>query len=76
MLGNLIVERMREIRESYNHTQEYLIETLHLHIDDYESGKSYPTLLSIAIFCEFYHLSLYEFFGPMGGVKIIHETIE
>ena len=56
---------MREIREQHNHTQEYLSNNTRLKIWDYESGQKFPSLESISKFCDFYKITLDEFFAPM-----------
>lgn len=56
---------MCEIREHHNHTQEYLANNTHLKIWDYERKQKFPSLESIAKFCEFYNLTLPEFFAGM-----------
>ena len=53
---------MREIREQHDHTQEYLSNNTHLKIWDYESEQKFPSLGSISKFCEFYDISLEDFF--------------
>ena len=56
---------MREIREQHDHTQEYLSNNTHLKIWDYESEQNFPSLGSISKFCEFYDISLEDFFAGM-----------
>ncbi|MCX4282265.1 helix-turn-helix transcriptional regulator [Alistipes muris] len=53
---------MREIREQHNHTQEYLIENTRLHISHYENQQKFPSLETLSLFCEYYNISLHEFF--------------
>lgn len=60
-----IAQRIKELREEHGHTQEYLIDKVHLSINSYEVGSKIPTLMSILKICEFYGVSLGEFFGPM-----------
>lgn len=62
ILRNLVAQRMREIREQHNHTQEYLINNTHLHIAHYESQEKFPSLETISIFCEFYKMTIKTFF--------------
>ena len=56
---------MKEIRELHNHMQEYLIENTHLHISHYENLQKFPSLETISLFCNFYKISLGDFFAPM-----------
>ena len=58
--------RMREIREQHGHTQEFLIENTHLHISHYENQQKFPSLETLSRFCQYYNISLDEFFAPMG----------
>ena len=60
-----VAQRIKELRKSHGHTQEYLIEHLHLSINSFETGSKIPTLMSIVKICKFYTLSLDEFFAPM-----------
>lgn len=54
---------MRKIREEHHHTQEYVINNTGLRLWHYEAGRNFPTLQSIAEFCQFYNISLEEFFA-------------
>ena len=49
-----IAQRIKELRNEHGHTQEYLIEQVHLSINSYEVGHKVPTLMSILKICEFY----------------------
>lgn len=60
-----LAARMKEVREEHNHTQEFLIEKIHLSINSYEVGSKIPTLMSILKFCTFYNISIDEFFAPL-----------
>lgn len=65
ILVSLISQRIREIRERHNHTQEYVSNNTRLNIWHYESQQQFPTLESITKFCKFYNISLKTFFGEM-----------
>lgn len=58
-------QRIKELRKEHNHTQEYLIENVRLSINSYEAGTKIPTLMSIFKICEFYDITLGEFFAPI-----------
>lgn len=60
-----IAQRIKDLRKEHGHTQEYLIEQVHLSINSYEVGQKVPTLMSILKICEFYEISLSEFFAPI-----------
>ncbi len=60
-----IAQRIKELRREHNHSQEYLIEKVHLSINSYETGAKIPTLMSILKICEFYNISLSDFFAPI-----------
>ncbi|MCM1295914.1 MAG: helix-turn-helix domain-containing protein [Muribaculaceae bacterium] len=38
---------------------------MHLSINSYETGAKIPTLMSILKICEFYNISLSDFFAPI-----------
>lgn len=54
-----------ELRDEYGHTQEFLIEKVHLDINRYEICDRIPTLMSLRKICEFYDVTLAEFFLSM-----------
>ena len=60
-----IGQRIKELRKEHNHSQEYLIEKVRLSINCYETGTKIPTLMSIYKICEFYKISISEFFAPI-----------
>lgn len=60
-----IARRIKELRQANGHTQEYLIEKVHLSINSYETGDKVPTLMSVLKICQFYRISLAEFFAPI-----------
>lgn len=60
-----LAQRIRELRKTHKQTQEDLIEHLHLSINSYETGSKVPTLMSILKICEFYNITLGEFFAPL-----------
>ena len=61
----MVIQRIKEIRESHGHTQEYVNHNTGLGIAHFESGLRFPTLDSILVFCRFYNFTLDEFFAPM-----------
>ncbi len=65
MLLGKIVLRVKELRGLYNHTQEQLKEGTGLNIANLESGDNFPNITTIAIICNFYNITLDEFFAPM-----------
>ncbi len=60
-----IARRIKELRKEHGHSQEYLIEKLHISINSYESGSKTPTLMSVLKICKFYNITLGEFFIPV-----------
>ena len=60
-----LARRIKELRNEHGHTQEYLIVKIHLTINCYETGSKIPTLMSLLKICEFYNITLDEFFAPM-----------
>lgn len=57
-----LAQRLRELRNSKLHTQEVLIDNVHLTIGNYETGDKIPTLMSILKICNYYNISVQEFF--------------
>ena len=57
-----LAQRIREMRNSNAHTQEDLIDDVHLTIGNYETGDKIPTLMSILKICKHYKISVREFF--------------
>lgn len=60
-----IVLRVKELRSKHNHTQEDLYEATDLNIANLETGENFPNLTTISIICNFYGITLDEFFAPM-----------
>lgn len=69
-------QRIKALRKEHNHTQEYLIEKVRLSINSYEAGSKIPTLMSIYKICEFYDISLAEFFMSMDYPPKTGKTVE
>ncbi|WP_418192020.1 helix-turn-helix domain-containing protein [Alistipes sp.] len=76
VLYKTIIERMIEIRSSYGHTQEYVAHNTGLDIPHFETGRDFPTMTSISVFCEFYNLTLGEFFAPMNYPPKTDKVVE
>lgn len=55
-------QRIREVRNTHAHTQENLIDNVHLGINKYEVGREVPTVMSILKICKHYNISVREFF--------------
>lgn len=60
-----LAKRIKQLRCEHNHSQEYLIDKVHLSINSYEVGSKVPTLMSILKICEFYGITIGEFFAPI-----------
>lgn len=65
ILGDMIIGRIREIRKRNNHSQEFVFENTGLDIAHIEIGRVIPSVVSLAIFCKLYNITLDEFFAPM-----------
>lgn len=65
ILGKMIIQRIKDLRNKNNHSQEYVFENTGLDIAHIEIGRVIPSIVSISILCRFYSLSLDEFFAPM-----------
>lgn len=64
-LSELIIIRMKELRAVHGISQEDLIEHTGLDIFHFENGSKKPTTVSLSILCEFYNITLGEFFAPL-----------
>lgn len=64
-LNDLIIRRIKEIRKSNGHSQEYVFENTCLDIAHIEIGRVIPSIVSISIFCKCYNITLDEFFAPL-----------
>lgn len=64
-LAEMVAERIQQLRKDYNHTQEFLIDKVKLDINRYEICDRLPTLMSLRKICEFYDITLAEFFTSM-----------
>lgn len=61
-LAKRLVERIKELRKLNKVAQETAIDHTHSDIYRYEAGRKIPTLISIRKICEFYNISIREFF--------------
>ena len=61
-LNDLIIRRIKEIRKSNGHSQEYVFENTGMDIAHIEI---IPSIVSISIFCKYYNITLDEFFAPL-----------
>lgn len=64
-LAVMIIKRIKQLRHDNNYTQEYVIDQTSLDIGRFETGASIPTVMSLAILCNFYSITLDEFFAPL-----------
>lgn len=63
ILERIIVERIKDLRYTNKYTQEFVIEKTGLDVSSLESGRTVPTLVSLAILCQLYNITLEEFFS-------------
>jgi|GEM_PF-489821 DNA-binding helix-turn-helix protein len=61
-LLELISKRMKELREERGYTQEYVVDHTGLNIPQHEAKITYPSLVSISVLCEFYNITVSDFF--------------
>jgi len=64
-LLRLVVERMKELRYERGYSQEYVIERTKLNLSQYEAKIHVPSLDSLSRLCQFYNITLDEFFDPI-----------
>ena len=65
VLAEMIAQRIQQLRDEYGHTQEFLIDRVKLDINRYEICDRLPTLMSLRKICEFYDITLSDFFLSM-----------
>ena len=75
-LAKKVAQRIKELRDEYGHTQEFLIEKVHLDINRYEICDRIPTMMSLRKICEFYDISLADFFMSMDYPPKTGKTVE
>ena len=64
-LLSMVIQRIKDLREKHHYTQEYVNEYTKLDIPHLEAGRDFPSLTTIAILCNFYNITLVEFFTPI-----------
>ena len=64
-LAEMVALRIKELRDQYGHTQEFLIDKVGLGINRYAMLERVPTLMSLHKICTFYDITLSEFFMPI-----------
>ena len=64
-LNDLIIRRIKEIRKSNGHSQEYVFENTGLDIAHIEIGRVIPSIDTIWILSKWYNITLNEFFAPL-----------
>ena len=64
-LAEIVALRIKEFRDQYGHTQEFLIDKVGLSINRYAMLERVPTLMSLHKICTFYDITLSEFFMPI-----------
>ena len=75
-LAEKIAQRIKDLREQHGHTQEFLIEKVHLDINRYEICDRIPTMMSLRKICAFYDITLAEFFMSMNYPPKTGKTVE
>ncbi len=61
-LLELIAERMKELRKERGYTQEFVVERTGLKLPEHEAKSAFPSLVSISVLCEFYNITVSDFF--------------
>lgn len=75
LLGKVVM-RVKELRALYGHSQADLNAGTDVDVANLETGANFPTLTTLSIICEFYDLTLYEFFAPMNYPPKTGKVIE
>lgn len=61
-LAQKVVDRIKELRSKSKVPQEAAIDQTHSDVYRYEAGRKVPNIMSIRKICEFYNITLREFF--------------
>ena len=72
----MVAMRIKELRDQYGHTQEFLIDKVKLDINRYEIFDRIPTLMSLRKICEFYDITLAEFFAQFAYPPKTGKSVE
>lgn len=64
LLGKVVL-RVKELRAQYGHSQAELNAATDVDVANLETGANFPNLTTISIICEFYDITLDEFFAPL-----------
>lgn len=64
LLGKVVM-RVKELRALHGHSQLDLNAGTEVDVANLETGSNFPNLTTISIICEFYGITLDEFFAPM-----------
>lgn len=64
-LFKMVIQRIKDLREEHQYTQEYINNLTGLDIPHLETGRDFPSLTTIAILCKFYNITIVEFFAPI-----------
>lgn len=62
LLAEFVAQRLRQLRNDNNWTQEFVQVKTNLNIPRVEAGELQVSLVSLNILCEFYNISISEFF--------------
>lgn len=65
VLLKMVIMRVKELRSRNGHSQEQLNAGTEVDISNLETGENFPNLTTISIICNFYGITLDEFFAPM-----------
>lgn len=61
-LFRLLIQRVRTLRESQGYSQGQVNADTDIDVAHLESGTNYPSFTTISILCDFYGITLREFF--------------
>lgn len=65
LLSGMMIKRIKELRNSHHHSQEFVIENTGVDVSHIENGRDTPSVISISRLCRFYGITLDEFFAPL-----------
>ncbi len=67
-----IAERLRDIRKELKITQDVVKKEVGVAISEIEGGRMNPTIMTIAILCQYYDVSLEDFFRGIEAGDLIN----
>lgn len=65
VLLQMVIQRIKQLRELHHHSQADLNAATDVDVANLETGSNFPNLTTLVVICQFYNITLDEFFAPM-----------